>query len=344
MKSRDRYGAGAMHSSSRETVYSRTRLRVLVILLGLGAAEFCLPAAKAGTPLNLDVLARDGYGMVRIQRPLPNSLVVRGNINGRDAKLVLDTGWGADGISLDSGFAKQLGLSTQEVKGHGMSVSGARMDVRKGMAGLVVLGNVQITGLPLSVGTFGVLRNEHERQSIGASGFVGPAFLHTNSAIVDLQNLRLYLRPPGKGRRAQLGPALKGVGLSEVPFMWDGQSRHIFVDAEINGVTGKMVIDTGAYLTLVDTRFALQMKDNGYASNLSMIDAAGVANQVRRTRARSFKIGGIDVHPPDITLSPGSFYTTSGGKVIGLLGMDVLGQNWGIIDFGQQKLYFASAK
>jgi hypothetical protein len=43
-------------------------------------------------------------------------------------------------------------------------------------------------------------------------------------------------------------------------------------------------------------------------------------------------------------LSPGSFYTTSGGKVIGLLGMDVLGQNWGIIDFGQQKLYFASAK
>jgi hypothetical protein len=91
VKSRHRYGAGAMHSSSRETVYPRMRLRVLVVLLGLGAVELCLSAAKAKAPLNLSVLARDGYGMVPISRPLPNSLVVRGNINGRDAKLVLDT-------------------------------------------------------------------------------------------------------------------------------------------------------------------------------------------------------------------------------------------------------------
>ena len=110
MKSRHRYGAGPMKSSSRENVYSRTRLRVLVILLALGAAEFCLSAAKAKAPINLDVLARDGYGMVPIQRPQPNSLVVRGNINGRDANLVLDTGWGADGISLDSSYAKFLNL------------------------------------------------------------------------------------------------------------------------------------------------------------------------------------------------------------------------------------------
>jgi predicted aspartyl protease len=140
-----------------------------------------------------------------------------------------------------------------------------------------------------------------------------------------------------------LGSALKAVGLSEVPITWGGHG-HFQVDVEINGVTGKMVIDTGCTFSVVDTRFAAQMKDSGYASGISMIDAAGVANQMRLTRARSFKIGGVAMHPPDITLSPGSFYTISGGKVIGLLGMDVLGQNWGIIDFGQQKLYFASAK
>ena len=98
-------------------------------------------------------------------------------------------------------------------------------------------------------------------------------------------------------------------------------------------------------LTGVDKRFAAQMKDNGYASNLSMIDAAGVANQVSNwTRVGSFKIGGVPVNVRDLTLSQFGFYSNSGGKVIGLLGMDVLGQNWGIIDFGQQKLYFASAK
>ena len=333
----------AMKSSSRETVYSRTRLRVWVILLGLCAAEFCLSAAKAKAPINLAVLARDGYGIVPIQRPLPNSLVVRGNINGRDAKLVLDTGWGADGISLDSSYAMFLNLPTQAVKGHGISATGVRMDVRRGMAGLVVLGNVQIKGVPLFVGTFGGLKNEHIRQSIGASGFVGAGFLRTNSAIVDLQNLCLYLRPPGKGRRAQLGPALKAVGLSEVSFAGH-EHGNFLVDVEINGATGKMILDTGAYLTGVDTRFASQAKVNGYDSRIMGIDAAGVLSKKQLTRVGSFKIGGVPINVRDLTLTQFGFYSASGGKIIGLLGMDVLGQNWGIIDFGQQKLYFARAK
>jgi predicted aspartyl protease len=340
MKLRHRYGASPMQGSSRKNICSQTRLRVLIILLGLGAAEFCLSAAKAKSPLTLDVLARDGYGVVRINRPRPNDLVVRGSINGRDASLVLDTGWGIDGISLDSSFAMSLNLPMQAVKGAAVSASGARTVFRKGMAGLVVLGNVQIKGVPLFVGTIGALKNG---SYIKASGFVGGKFLRTNSAIVDLQNVCLYLRPPGKGRRALLGPALKAVGLSEVPITWDGRG-HFLVDVEINGVTGKMVIDTGCTFSVVDTRFAAQMKDTGYASGASMIDAAGVANQLRRTKARSFKISGVAMHPPDIMLSSGIFYTISGGKVVGLLGMDVLGQNWGIIDFGQQKLYFSAVK
>ena len=332
-----------MKSSSRETVYSRTRLRVLIILLALGAAELVLSAAQAKAPINLDVLARDGYGMVRISRPLPNILLVRGNINGRDASLILDTGWGADGISLDSSFAMSLNLPTQALKGHGMSVSGARMDFKGGVAGLVVLGNVQLKGVPLLVGSIGALKNEQVRRTVGASGFVSAGFLHTNSAIIDLQNLCLYLRPPGKGRRVQLGPALKAVGLSEVPFTRVGHN-NLVVDVEINGVRAKMFLDTGAYLTGVDKRFAAQAKINGYDSRIMGIDAAGVISSKQLTRVGSFKIGGVPVNVRDLTITQYSFYSLTGGKVVGLLGMDVLGQNWGIIDFGNQKLYFSKAK
>jgi predicted aspartyl protease len=312
----------------------------LVIVLSLCSVEFCLPALQAKAPLNLDVLARDGYGVVRVTKPSPNNLLVRGNINGRDASLILDTGWGIDGISLDSSLAASLNLPLQAVKGAAISVSGAKTTFKKATASSVMLGNVQLTGVPLYVGTIGAFRKEGP---LRGSGFVGGNFLRVNSAIVDLQNLCLYLRPPGKGRRAVLGPALKAVGLSEVPMTWDGRG-HFMVDVEINGVTGKMVIDTGATLSVVDTRFAAQIQERGYASRISMRDAAGVADQVRLTKARSFKISGVPMLPPEIVLSPGAFYSTSGGKVIGLLGMDVLGQNWGIIDFGNQKLYFAQAK
>jgi predicted aspartyl protease len=333
---------GAMQSSSREIVSSRTRLRVLIILLALGAAELVLSAAQAKAPINLDVLARDGYGLVRISRPQPNTLLVRGNINGRDASLVLDTGWAADGISLDSSYAMFLNLPTQALKGRGMSASGARMDFKGGMAASVVLGNVQLRGVPLLVGTIGALKNEQIRRSVGASGFVGAGFLHTNSAIIDLQNLCLYLRPPGKGRRVQLRPALKAAGLSEVPFTRAGRN-NLVVDVEINGVRAKMFLDTGAYLTGMDKRFAAQAKITGYGG-LGGIDAAGVISQKQLTRVGSFKIGGVPVNVRDLTLTQYGFYSMTGGKVVGLLGMDVLGQNWGIIDFGQQKLYIASAK
>ena len=52
------------------------------------------------------------------------------------------------------------------------------------------------------------------------------------------------------------------------------------------------------------------------------------------------EIGGVSVRAPDLRMSRYDFYSTSGGKIIGLLGMDILGPNGSIIDFSQQKLYF----
>ena len=62
--------------------------------------------------------------------------------------------------------------------------------------------------------------------------------------MIDLHNLRLYLRPPGTGRRAVLGPAMRGAGLAEIPFTITGNALAV-VNAEINGATGAMIVDTG---------------------------------------------------------------------------------------------------
>ncbi len=59
--------------------------------------------AHARSPMNLDVLQRDGYGVVPIKHPRLNELVVPAAVNGRALNLVLDTGWQAhgNGIALD---------------------------------------------------------------------------------------------------------------------------------------------------------------------------------------------------------------------------------------------------
>ena len=59
---------------------------------------------------------------------------------------------------------------------------------------------------------------------------------------------------------------------------------------------------------------------------------------------RRFKIAGVPVRAPNLQVSNLAMYASSGGKAAGVLGMDVLGQNWSIIDFGEQKLYIAKAQ
>ena len=101
-----------------------------------------------------------------------------------------------------------------------------------------------------------------------------------------------------------------------------------------------MLVDTGAMLAGVDERFVPKMKANPFSAHATMIDAAGVERNTKLTRLHSFRIGGVDVRAPDLRIGRFGFYDTTGGKVVGLLGMDILGPNGTIIDFGQKRLYF----
>jgi hypothetical protein len=348
-----------MKSSARLAKTSLSVFRSLVILGCTGLTALGLISAQARSPLNLDVLARDGYGVAKISPPSgkvsrsailetqrgSNAMVIHATVNGRPASLLVDTGWGGGaGVYLDTNFANTLKLPMQGGAEVGHSVSGTAMSVQKASSGTVVLGNVQLNGVPFYAGKIGGFGVTEARESAWVSGAVSRGFLRVASAVLDLPNFRLYLRPPGRGRPASLGPALKAVGLSEIPFTIGDYG--CVVDVEINGLTGKMVMDTGAYVSCIDSRFASQFKGGTYATNTQSFDAAGVLSRNHATRLQTIKVAGVPVRlPGDLTVvDKFSSYSPSGGKVVGLLGMDVLGHNWGIIDFGNEKLYLAEAK
>lgn len=299
----------------------------------LAGSAICLFAVPADARISLEVLRRDGYGMVELQRPEPNTLTVAATINGRKTTLLVDTGWSDEGITVETDVGKVLRSPLLAVKEAGYSVTGRAMGgFQKGVADYVSMGNVQMRQVPIFFGAIGGLRHVH------ASGVIGSGFLQTCSAIIDLHNLRLYLRPPGTGRRAMLGPALKAQGLAEVPFAII--KTTCLVRVEINGAPGTMLVDTGASLATVDERFTPQMNVKARASRATLMDAAGIEMRTKLTGLSSFRIAGVPVRAPDLRISKFSFYTSSGGKLIGLLGMDILGKNGTILDFGQKKLYF----
>ena len=309
----------------------------LHLIIGIG---LWFTIANAEARIDLSALERDGYGFIELKRPQPNVLTVLATIDGRKAKLVVDTGWSTEGITLQRDYAQRLHLPTEPVKRFGQAAGGKELSgVTKGRSEKVSIGNVEIHGVPLFFGNFGSFQKSEMELAVGNAGYLGSGFLRTCAGIIDLHNLRLYLRPPGTGRRAMIGQALKAAGLAEVPFGIT-PNNICFVDVEINGAPGKMILDTGDYLAEADSRFASQMKVAAYNTNTGSIDAAGARERTHLAHLHSFKIGGVNVRAPDLRLGTFVAYSETHGKLIGALGIDILVRNGAIIDFGQQKLYF----
>lgn len=320
---------------------SQTSRKYLVrISCAVAVGYLALSPSNAAAQVKLDVLTRDGYGVAPFRRPNPNTLLARGTINGRTADLVVDTGCAFNGIIVDESYA--AGVPIEATKERGRAISGQSLSFRKGTAKAVTLGNAQLVGVPLYFGAIQGLRDAEVRKSIGAEGFIGAGFLKTCSAVIDLHNLRLYLKPPGKGKRAVLGQALQAVGLAEVPFEMVGDA--CLVNAEINGTPGKMLIDTGAYAGCVDTRFASRASLTENSIHYGINDASGNTIEAQLAHVSSFKIGGVNIPVPKLFVNNFSTYAATKGAVVGIIGMDILGPNWAIIDFGQQKLYIAKGK
>ena len=289
-----------------------------------------------GGIVSLDALQRDGYGAATIRRPRPNVLTVPAEIDGRRISLMVDSRWTGQGIGV-----------------HGGASSKARR---------VLIGNVQLADVPISGVNLDARENQVPRTVTGAGGVIGAGFLRACSAIVDLQNLKVYLRPPGHGRRADIGPGVKSAGMAEVRFV-EGHGRDALVPVEVNGHVGRMFVDTGSYLAAVDARLSSRINARPFVTRaghtrpqtmdeferVTRIDrtsreVAGLVENAPMTPLQSFKIGGVAVRAPDIRLRNFDFFSASNSTAIGVLGVDILGSNGAIIDFGSQRLYFLPAR
>jgi hypothetical protein len=313
-------------------LHNSFRAGAICALLALAAHASLLSTSHAAV-VSLEVLQRGGYGVVAIKRPRPNVLTILADVDGRRVALMIDSTWSGEGIGLHAR-------------------GGA------GKAERVVIGNVQLAAVPLSGVDLDARPNQVPRRFTGAGGIVGAGFLRACSAIVDLQNLKVYLRPPGKGARAEIGPGLTGAGMAAVSFASAGP-RECLVPVEVNGYGGRMFVDTGSYLAAVDARLAAQIGARPFVTRaghrrpqtmdeferVTRIDArsrevAALVENAPVTPLQSLKIGGVPARAPDIRLRRFDFYSAANPKAIGVLGMDVLGANGAIIDFGAQRLYF----
>ena len=111
---------------------------------------------------------------------------------------------------------------------------------------------------------------------------------------------------------------------------------------EIDGVAFRLLLDTGAPMTLIDPSLVSGLKMEAGKTRGEVVGFEGRTAAVSRHLIRSLKVG--DVSFSKLTLhsaemNPWGFGEGPKKDIAGLLGMDILSEGRGIIDCGNHRLY-----
>ena len=302
----------------------------ICVAVGLftGIAASSLSAATAGA------LQYESLPLVRSSQ---NHLLVRAHINGKPALLGVDTGAPVSAVALSR--RAYYGLSPVGTK----SAIPARLSINGAFNSVAIARNLRLGALnlvdePMVLVDLGGLRRP-KRDEI--DGILGADILFPTKAMLDCQRqvLILKINPSVPGTI----PGFDLTGFRRIP-MHVSDGFNLYVDSSVNGQKSKLMVDTGAFTTLLHSRFVRRMKiplrDTPFSSSGVNLKQRGV----QIATISRFSIGSMDFPGKDVGvinlegLIHGGLLDAS-PPVVGLLGSEMLRRYHGIIDFGTKSLY-----
>lgn len=126
--------------------------------------------------------------------------------------------------------------------------------------------------------------------------------------------------------------------------MYLSSGYNLYVDSRVNGRPAKLMVDTGAFSTLLHLRFVRQMKiplrDTAFTSAGVNLKRRGV----QLATIAQLSIGAVELRRKEVGVIDLEGLIRNGlldakPPVVGLLGSEILQRHNGIIDFGTRTLY-----
>lgn len=296
-------------------------------------ARFASDAATAPRALKFEALP--------LERSAQNHLLVRAFINGKPALLGVDTGAPVSAIAINrlAYFGLTPATATSEVP--------ARLQINGAFNGVAIARTLQLGALTLvdepmvaiDLGSSHRAAKLMKEQAI--DGILGADVLFPTQAVLDCRAQMLTLKIDPRVRGSV--PGMDYTGFSRVP-MQVSSGYNLYVDGTFNGRKAKLMVDTGAFATLLHQRFVRKMKiplrNTPFSSagvNLKQrgVQLATISNfSVGSVNMRSKEVGVMDLE--GLVRNP---LLNANTPVAGLLGSEILQRHSGIIDFGTRTLY-----
>jgi predicted aspartyl protease len=276
-----------------------------------------------------------------LERSQQNHLIVRALINNKPARLVVDTGAPVSAIALSR--RSYFGLTSIPVR----SNLPTQLQINGGLNSVAIARRLQLGALGLIDEPVVLIDMSSSTRAAKAldeepvDGILGADILFPTSALVDCQTQMLVLK---------IDPRLPGTvpgydfrGLRSVP-LHVSKNYNLYVDGSVNGRAAKLMVDTGAFATLMHRSFIRSMKlplrKTPYSSagvnlrerglQLATINRLSIGDvHFRRKEVGVMDLEGL-IHGGLLEAKP---------PVAGLLGSEILWRHHGIIDFGTLTLY-----
>ena len=305
--------AAALLSSGAHGAVALTALDQYVVSHGYGGAQFILHE----NAYRLPIIANGKAGDLTIDTGAPTTVVFKAALK----KFAL-TEEGTD-MTVHGAFGKgteKLGLTSV----HQLAMGNCTLINVKA----VVVSDPNSGGLYRMYGL--------------SDGLFGLREMLKYGAVLDISNHLLLVHPGGQMKNISAGirAILTKQGYTPIDLTITG--GHLHVSAVINGVPCRLVVDTGASLTVLDQQFARKSHLGGYDTGQYARGIGTKARPIRVSQFPEFKVGDFMFRNAAVTISdldPELLGGDGKSAAVGLLGAEYLGLHGAIFDFNSGTLY-----
>lgn len=310
-------------------------------LIGPGAAALALAPSLARAATPAPTAPQTGTRLTPVPAKVENiqggadaqnRLTVETWLNDKGPyQFVIDTG--ADRSVIADDLAKTLGLASAEdviVQGIARSLPAQAVQLDN-----IRMGQVRVNNLPMPV---------LPRSWLGADGYLGLDVIDRQAVTFDFVNHRLTVQPPDQQSR------FLPMADQAVVRVNGSNGRLTAVNGSVDGVKAFAFVDSGAEITIGNTRLFNEMQKQGatYINDdiIQLLGVTGGAAEGRVARIERVKIGSLSFVHSALVISDLPVFDIWGlqDKPALFIGMNFLRQVASFtIDYGRKELHFKLA-
>ena len=327
------FGRATIKSFSAEGSghYSRCRWRMLAPVLLIMLA----PVSNFGAAKNSSFSPQlAGYKAARVHYGPLNKMIMSVRINGYPANLLVDTG--SNEIILDADAAATFGVGPppRAWRYIGLTEINGQM--------LPVAFMQSLTTGSMSFGSNPVVLRDSSRSGAGKAqvdGVLGLEILLRHRAVINCRT-RLVFFKVDQSRHVNLSTVASSEKFIKIPLRREA-SGALTVPCSIHGQSGRLVVDTGAFVTTFPDTFFKWLGISSKPTRVSAHFPTGTTRQVSAAQINDLKIGDFKVPPSKFGVAalPRYALRQGGTRISGILGMDTLYIRHAIIDLDGMNLF-----